>query len=211
MIIELIGPGGVGKTTLEPMVAKRLGLEYHPNRKRHALNGEPLTPGRVWLQRLGVMARNPRLFVRAATAMKGGARLRLRFALDMCRRERLAHHAATRGGVVASGTLHALCAASANHQVDLSPLLSIVSPADFYVLLVIEPEEATRRLAGRLFESGLDAKVEDHAGFQRRYDSCVAEVEKRLTSPILRVEAGGPPERVVDEVVSSINATQGMA
>lgn len=211
MIIELIGPGGVGKTTLEPMVAKRLGLQYHPNRKRHALNGEPLTPGRVWLQRLGLMARNPRLFVRAAMTMNGSARLRLRFAFDLCRRERLARRASTRGGVVASGTLHALCAASANHHVDLSALLSIVSPADMYVLLVIEPEEASRRLAGRLTESGLDANVEDHAEFQKRYDSCVAAAEKRITSPILQVDAAGPPERVVDEVVSSILAEQGMA
>ena len=71
MIVELLGPGGVGKTTLEPLVAAGLGIAHYPAVKRHGFEGEPLTPTQVWVGRLGSAVRSPRTAVRLATGPPG--------------------------------------------------------------------------------------------------------------------------------------------
>ena len=88
MIIELLGPGGVGKTTVEPMVADRLGIAYYPGKKRHDLVGRPQSSVEVWTTRLWSVLSRPSLAIAALRVHQGSASDRWRFAFDICRRER---------------------------------------------------------------------------------------------------------------------------
>ncbi|HSJ84091.1 MAG TPA: hypothetical protein VLA91_09775 [Acidimicrobiia bacterium] len=203
MIVELIGPGGVGKTTVEPLVAARMGIPHFPGLKRHGFEGEPLGAAGVWWGRIASVARSPLLFYASWRAHRGRPKERLRFAFDICRRERIARRAAAIGsGVVASGSVHALCAASANTETDLTGLVARISLADVYVRLTGDPEELTARLAGR---QGITAgELEGHAELQESYLAYADSILGRIDRPIVAVVAKGPPDRVADDIVSSM-------
>lgn len=205
MIVELLGPGGVGKTTLEPLVAAGLGINHYPGQKRHGFQGEPLTPAQVWVGRLRSVAENPTLLYAAWRAHRGTPKERVRFALDMCRRERMARRAAVLGsGVVSSGCVHALCAASANTDTDLTGLVSLTTFADVYVRLSGEPADTTGRLAGRqgISPGELAGHRDLQASYQRYADSILDRVDRR----VVEVTVHGPPEQVADVIVSRLGS-----
>jgi hypothetical protein len=203
MIVELLGPGGVGKTTLEPLVAARLGIIHYPALKRHGFEGEPLTPAQVWATRAGSALRSPRLLFSSLRAHRGTAKERLRFALDMCRRERIARRAADLGsGVVASGSIHALCAASANTDTDLTTLAGLITLADVYVRLSASPADTTGRLAAR---QGISPdELHAHAELQQSYQQYADSILQGLERPVVEVTVEGSPEHVADVIASRI-------
>jgi hypothetical protein len=203
MIVELIGPGGVGKTTVEPLVAARMGIRHFPGLKRHGFEGEPLGAAGVWWGRIASVARSPLLFNSSWRAHRGRPKERLRFAFDMCRRERIARRAAALGsGVVASGSVHALCAASANTHTDLTGLVNRITLADVYVRLTGDPDELTGRLADR---QGITAdELAGHAELQERYLAFADSIFESIDRPVIGVVAKGPPEQVADDIASSI-------
>lgn len=203
MIVEIVGPGGVGKSTVEPLVAVRLGIAYYPARKRHGFEGEPLNPAQVWLGRTTSVAMNPGLFSAAWRAHRGSPKERLRFAVDMCRRKRISARATGSGsGVVASGSVHALCAASANTDTDLTGLISYFTPADVYVRLSGDPEQTTRRLADR---QGITAEgLAGHDDLQQSYEAYAEAVLKRIRAKVVEVTVGGAPEEVADTIAGGL-------
>ncbi len=203
MIVELLGPGGVGKTTLEPLVAAGLGIAHYPAVKRHGFEGEPLTPTQVWVGRLGSAVRSPRLLFASLRGHRGTTRERLRFALDMCRRERIARRAAGLGsGVVASGSVHALCAASANTDSDLTPLARLITLADVYVRLSGRPTDTTERLASR---QGISPEeLHAHAELQKSYQQYADSILEDLGRQVVDVTVEGSPEQVAHDIVARI-------
>ena len=74
MIIELIGPKGIGKSTVMPLVAERLGINHYLGQAFHDLNGNELSTLQEWADRALSIARNPGLTVEAMGARNDTAR-----------------------------------------------------------------------------------------------------------------------------------------
>jgi hypothetical protein len=203
MIIEFIGPGGVGKTTLEPMVASRLGIAYYPAKKRHGFHGEPLPAWKVWLRRLLSVVRRPGLAWRAFVGYTGSPIQRAWFALDLIRRDLIISRAAKlASGVVASGPVHALCTMEASARTDLKDLSHHVHLSDVYVVLHAAPEEISRRLAGRL--GATEEDLGGHADWIERYERAATRILAGVSRPSLVVDADRPPEEVADEIAGGL-------
>jgi thymidylate kinase len=203
MIVEIVGPGGVGKSTVEPLVATRLGIAYYPAQKRQGLDGQELSSAEVWLGRAVSVLRSPGLAFASWRAYPGSQKARIRFALDMCRRRRISTRASRMGsGVVASGAAHALCAASANNDTDLTGLMTRFNPADVYVRLSGDPHETTERLAAR---QGIEAEdLAGHRELQQSYETYADAVLEGLESEVVEVKVRGGPEEVAAEIVSRL-------
>lgn len=105
-------------------------------------------------------------------------------------------------GVVASGTVHALCAASANTHNDLTRLVSHVTLADRYVRLAGEPGEMTRRLAGR--QGITSEELEGHRELQERYQSYADSIFARIDRVVVDVVAHGSPQQVAEDIVARL-------
>jgi hypothetical protein len=199
MIVEIIGPGGVGKTTVEPLVAERLGISYYPGRKRHGFHGEPVGGWRLWSGRLWSMMSRPGLSIAAFRSYHGSARQRAWFAMDICRRERSASRSRRLGdGVVASGPIHALCMMMGATGSDMSPMLARVTAADVYVRLEADAEVVTRRLAGRLGQPETDLGT--HQAWMSRYEEAATRIFEHLDRPVIEVRADGAPDQVAEEI-----------
>ena len=205
MIIELIGPGGVGKTTVEPLLADRLGIAYYPGKKRHDFEGRPQSTLQLWSNRVWWVLRNPLLALAAIRAHDGTPKERLRFVFDICRRESAAARAARLGsGVVASGPVHALCMMSGGTERDVTRILPHLTPADVYVRLHADPAEVTRRLAGRLGQSA-DEMVH-HEIWMRQYEEASIRISRAMRRPLLDVRADGSPGEVADDIAGQLNS-----
>lgn len=201
MIVEFVGPGGVGKTTVEPLVADRLGITYYPGRKRHGFDGEPLSTWRVWTGRIAAVAHSPRLSLATMARGDGSPADRVRLAADLARRNRAARRAALLGsGVLASGPVHALSMMGSATGNGPARLARLVHRADVYVVMRAQPEVITRRLAGRLTVS--EAELVDHGDWVRRYERAADRVLSEISRPAVSVDAGPAPEEVADEVAS---------
>jgi hypothetical protein len=203
MIIELLGPGGVGKTTVEPLLAERLGIAYYSGKKRHDLRGRPQSRLGVAAARVWSVVSHPFLAWAAMRALDEGPRDRLRFAVDLCRRQRAAARAHRLGsGVVASGPVHALCMMSGGSDRDIRKIVRHLTPADVYVRLHADPAVVTRRLAGRLGQSVED--LVQHESWMREYENASIRISTAMRRPIVDVNAEGSPEDLADEIVDRL-------
>jgi hypothetical protein len=201
MIVELIGPGGVGKTTVEPMVAQRLGVVYYEGRKRHGFQGEELSGLRLWSNRAWSVVRDPGLAIAAMAIHPGSARERAWFTMDIIRRERNAARASRLdSGVLASGPVHALSMMSGSTGVDVSPLLSHVTKADVYVRLHAAPDVVTARLARRLGQSS--DELTRHQEWMAKYDAASEQILAGIDRPFIDVEADATPAEVTAEIAT---------
>lgn len=203
MICELIGPMGVGKTTVTPLVAERLGIPYYRGQAFHGLDDEPLTTVEMWVDRALSVLRNPALAIAAMRSHEGNLAENLNFALNTCRRDRLEARASRAGrGVVESGPVHAICQVAAWLERDLSHLADHIHRADVYVRLSATPEEVTRRLDGR---NQLPAEyIAKHQDWIVRYDQGVDRMLERLGRPVITVDANVDPGAVADAIVSAL-------
>jgi hypothetical protein len=205
MIIELLGPGGVGKTTVEPLVSERLGIAYYSGKKRHDLSGRPQSRMQVTASRLWSVASHPILALAAIRAQDGKPKERIRFAVDLCRRERAAARAHRLGsGVVASGPVHALCMMTGGTDRDIKNVVRHLTPADVYVRLHADPAVVTRRLAGRLGQSAGD--LGGHESWMREYEQASIRISTAMHRPIIDVAADGSPEEVAGDIVDRLTA-----
>lgn len=203
-IIEFVGPGGVGKTTVEPLVADRLGIEYYPGKKRHGFDGEPLPPWRVWTGRAVAVAQNPRLSRRSIAIHNGSPSERARFALDMARRARIGQRAAgLDSGILASGPVHGLSMIAASTGVDVRPLIELAAVSDIYVVLHADPIEITRRLAGRLEAVG--EELTGHEDWVGRYEDAARMILSAIALPTFEVNADAAPEEIAEEVAGLLS------
>ena len=207
VIIELIGPMAVGKSTVAPLVAERLGIAHYQGQAFHGLNNKPLSAGEQWVDRLWSVLRNPMLFVSVLSARGGSQKHRLSFALNMCRRDRFAALAASSAsGLIESGPVHALCQEAAwQHrwgERNIASFAAHIVPADCYVRLSADPVEVTRRLSTR--EYFPREYVAAHGDWIDRYDDMVNEMLAELDRPVIEVDADAGPEAVADEVTSRL-------
>jgi hypothetical protein len=203
MIVEIIGPGGVGKTTIEPLVAARLGIAYYHGRKRHGIHGEAVKGWKLWSGRIWSVIRRPGLSIAAVTTHPGSWKERAWFVMDICRREwNLAQASHMGSGVIASGPIHAMCMMSAATGADLSSILPHVTKADVYVRLGADPAEVTRRLAGRLGQLATD--LDRHVDWIAEYEAASGRALQALDRQSIDVEADASPNQVADEVARRI-------
>lgn len=203
MIVEVLGTGGAGKTTLEPLLAGTLGMAHFPAGKRRDIEGKPQATISVWATRIAAVAASPRLFFRAQARIPDSPRNRLWFAMDLCRRERNARIARReRSGVLASGTLHALAQGSARFGADLSDLVTSITSADLYVRLRLDSETAASRLADRR-QVGLE-RVGDHSAWTLAYEAALDAALARLQVPVIEADAARPPQQIAADVASRI-------
>jgi hypothetical protein len=210
VIVELIGPMAVGKTTIAPLVAQRLGIAHYQGQAFHGLDNAPLTRGELGADRFLSVLRNPRLFVNTMRQHTGSPKERFGFALNICRRDRFASQAANAAsGIVASGPVHALCQASAWIRQDMTGLAPLITPADVYVRLKADPAEVTRRLSTRQeFPREYLAQHQDWIG---RYDVLVDRMLNALDRPVIDVSANEAPETVAGEVAMRLAHLTGPA
>jgi cytidylate kinase len=203
LIVELIGPMAVGKTTVAPLVADRLGIAHYQGQAFHGLDNEPLTGGDIAVDRVVSVVRNPALFFGTLRAHNGSAKERFGFALNICRRDRFAAMAsAESSGVVASGPVHALCQLSAWIRQDMTQLAPHLTRADVYVRLSADAAEVTRRLSTRK-EFPLQY-VAEHEDWIDRYDEAVARMLARLDRPVIEVSADADPTAVADDIADRL-------
>ncbi|HSJ84090.1 MAG TPA: hypothetical protein VLA91_09770 [Acidimicrobiia bacterium] len=208
MIIELIGPGAVGKSTVGPILAARLGISHYAGQGFYGLDGEPLGAGQIWFDRLISAFADPGLTIAALRILEDPLRSRLSFALTTSRRERFARRAQTTGsGVFSSGPVHWLCQESTRYQQDLTGLLSRVVLSDVYVRLSADPEVVTRRLAGRGGKT--ESRVAEHPLWIDRYQGYADQILATIGRPVVEVVADGPAEQVADEIVTRLAAVTG--
>lgn len=203
MIIELIGPKAVGKTTAAALLAERLGIRHYLGQGFHRLDGTELRGWREWAERTRSVARSPGLFLAAWRIRGGSAKERMRFALNACRRDRLAAVAAiTEHGVVESGPLNSLIQATASYDRDVTPLHSRIAISDIYVRLRAPASEITRRLESRGGVS--ESRVARHDAWVDRYEKAADDVLARIGRPVVEVNATTTPEGIVDNVVHAM-------
>jgi adenylate kinase family enzyme len=203
VICELIGPMGVGKTTVTPLLAAKLDIPYYRGQAFHGLDDQPLTTPQIWADRTLSLVRNPRLAVAAMRAHDGSITENINFALNTCRRDRLEARAARAGqGIVESGPVHAICQVAAWIELDLSELGDHIHRADVYVRLRASDDVVTRRLDGR---GQLPPWLIDrHHDWITRYDENVDRMLARLERPVLEIDANDNPETVVERIAKAI-------
>lgn len=203
MIYELIGPMAVGKTTVAPLVADRMGIPFYRGQGFHGLDDQPLGTTQTYMDRVAAVVRNPRLTVGALGAVGGTGREKLNFALNLARRDRLEARGARRGGgIVESGPVHAICQYAAWARDDLTELGRLIHHADVYVRLHAPPEVVTRRLAAR---GGMPEQyVAVHGDWVERYDEYVNSILAVVSRPVVDVDANQPPQQVANEIVTAL-------
>jgi hypothetical protein len=193
----------VGKSTIAPLVAQRLGIADYQGQGFHGLDNQPLTAGQLWSDRVLSVVRRPGLFVSAARQDKGDVKMRIGFALNLCRRDRFVAMAArTASGVIGGGPVHAIAQRGAWIETDLTPLGRQVTRADVYVRLVADPAEVQRRLSTR--EHFPQEYVDRHGEWIERYDEMVTAILADLGRPLVEVDANDAPEIVADSVSAGL-------
>ena len=208
MFIELIGPGAVGKSTVGPILAERLGIPHYAGQGFYGLDGAPLGPGQIRADRLVSAVADPGLTIAALRIQGGPLRSRISFALTTARRERFARRAAATGsGVFSSGPVHWLCQESTRYQRDLTGLLPRVVLSDVYVRLSADPEVVTRRLERRGGKT--DSRVAEHPLWIDRYQGFADQILASIGRPVLAIVANGAAEEAADEIVTGLAALTG--
>lgn len=199
MLIELVGPQGVGKSTVGPKVAAELGLECYSGQGFHDLDGRVLSPAELRRDRAVAVLRRPDLFVRALLAVKGPWRRRVRAAFNLTRRERFASRLGR--GVVESGPVHGLGQAGTNFSSDLTSLAPHVTRADVYVRFDADAATIVDRWADR---EDAHARRAEHVDWVERYGR---QLDRLLVGrTVVTVDATGAVDDVVAEVVRAIRA-----
>jgi hypothetical protein len=202
LIIELIGPKAVGKSTLGPLVASRLGVPHYFGYGFRSLDGDRLTRRQHQSDLLKAVASHPHLFVRALRARRGAVRPRLAFALNTCRRHRRVRRLPSGDAVISGGQVHGLCQEVQLFGTDVTALATHVVRLDLYVLLHAPTVEIGRRFKSRQRLDELEDR--QHAAGVERYMEAAAVALELVGRPHLRVRADGSPEVVADEVASRI-------
>jgi len=205
MLIELIGPGAVGKSTVGPLLADLIGVPHFAGQGFYDLDGRRLTGRRLWADRIVSTTTRPGLMAAALQAHPGPTQQRLSFALTTCRRERFAARVAAKGsGVFSSGPIHWLCQESTRFQHDLTTLLPRVIVSDVYVRLTASTEEVTRRLAARGGKS--QERIAEHHLWIRRYLDYADSILDRLDRPVIAVDSDAEPDEVAGIIAERLEA-----
>jgi hypothetical protein len=208
VIIELIGPMAVGKSTIAPLLARRLGIADYQGQGFHGLDNQPLTAAQLWSDRLWSVFQRPALFANAARLHEGTARERTTFALNLCRRDRFISMAARApSGVVAGGPVHAIAQMGAWIERDLTSLGRQVTKADVYVRLSADPAEVTRRLSTRTHFP--QEYVDRHEHWIKRYDQSVIAMLNLIERPVVEVSANEAPEIVAEAIATALGPLMG--
>lgn len=210
MMIELIGPGAVGKSTVGPLLAQRLGMPHYAGQGFYGLDGRRLTNWQIWGDRVVSALADLGLTLATLRAQGGPVRDRLSFALTTTRRERFARRAVDAGsGVFSSGPVHWLCQESTRYETDLTGLLPRIVLSDVYVRLSADPAEITRRLEDRGGKT--ESRIAEHPQWVDRYEMYADRALARIDRPVIEVIADGAPEVVADEIFRRVSLRTGRA
>jgi adenylate kinase family enzyme len=199
VLVELVGPRGIGKSTIAPIVARQLDLPFYSGQGWHAVNGRELRAEEVRRDRLLSVVAFPLLFVDAMATFRGDHGKRLRFAFNICRRNRFATK--IHNGVTDGGPAHGLCQAAANFDCDLSRLGRHLVRPDVYVRLRANHETVAKRLADR--EKAPDvsrASLRWTREYERMLDLVLPD------RAVITVDANGPHTEVADAVLKGLSA-----
>jgi hypothetical protein len=203
MIIELIGPGAVGKSTIGPILASSLGLPHYAGQGYYNINGEPLSRSQIWADRVISIFADPGLTLASIRAPVDLLQDRVSFTLTTTRRERFARRVRARGmGVLSSGSVHWLCQESTRFEADLSGLLPKIAVSDVYVRLSADADEITRRLEERGGKT--PSRVAEHHAWIGRYQGYADKILGRINRPVMEVAADEEPEAVVQRIVAHL-------
>jgi hypothetical protein len=200
MFIELIGPGAVGKSTVAPLLARRLGVPHYAGQGFYRLDGTPMTRMQIWGDRVISTITDPVLTLATLRAQGGDLPDRLSFALTTTRRERFARQAVrTDGGVFSSGPVHWLCQESTRYETDLTGLVPRVVHSDVYVRLIADPKVITRRLETRGGKT--ESRIVEHPQWVERYEMFASRALRVVDRPVIEVAADAAPEVVAEEIM----------
>lgn len=209
MIIELLGPMAVGKSTIAPIVAERLGIADYMGQGFHGLDNQQLSRIELWSDRVLSLLRKPGLFVRALSLHGGPVKARFVFALNLCRRDRfvfMASHSAS--GIVASGPVHSIAQTGTWIEANLTTLISQVTKADVYVRLTADPAEVAKRFSTRTYIP--QQYIDRHEDWVERYDRTVTAMLAEIRQPVVDVSADGAPEAVAEAIVRGLDRLNGL-
>lgn len=203
MLIELIGPGAVGKSTIGPILSEIVGIPHYAGQGFYRLNGQRMTTPQLWADRMISVASQPSLLAGAWRVHPGSNRKRLSFALTTCRRERFARRVAAIGsGIFSSGPVHWLCQECTRNQHDMTELVPRIVVVDVYVKLIAPPEVLTSRLAGRGGKT--QERIAEHHLWVSRYLHYAETILARLGKPVITVDASGQPDEIAGEIARRI-------
>lgn len=203
MIIELIGPGAVGKSTVGPLLAALLDVPHYVGQGFYDLRGEPLSRWEIWGDRVISVFADPALTLASTRARVGDIDDRISFTLTTARRERFARRVRASGkGVLSSGPVHWLCQESTRFQTDLSGLLPKVTISDVFVRLSADPDEIARRLHARGGKD--DSRVAEHHLWIERYKGYADRMLGLVGRPVIEVSADDSPEAVAEAALGRI-------
>jgi hypothetical protein len=213
MTIELVGPKAVGKTTLGPLVAERLGSEHHYGNAPLGPRGQRVSRIRKHVALLTALVSQPTLFRHAMKVEATNLKSRLVFAGNICRRNAQARRIRAECAVISGGVVHALCQEVEMCGRDATSLSAHVHHSQMYVVLTLPTAEVVRRFSSRHERLGrgpdrrdsflLDAEM--HQDAVARYVNAAVEVLSRIDVPVIWVGAEGTPGQVADRVVAEIS------
>jgi hypothetical protein len=190
VLIEIIGPRGVGKSTVGPRVADLLGLPFHVGLGATTVDGHPVRRPRVDMARSAVS--HPRLLLAAWSCSRGPGRRRLAFAIALCRRARFASRVT---GLLDGGPVHGICQQVSRDGVNCLPLTYLAPLPDLAVFLRSDPAIVLAQFEER---EGQSPDPEE----PRRYAAAVRSLPPQLA--IIEVEAVGSPPEVAARVARRI-------
>ena len=202
MLIELLGPMGVGKSSVAPLLAASLAIPHYVGLGATTASGHRLSRAGMAIDAIWSAGQQPGLTLEAWRTHSASAKRRLTFATAIARRSRFASSVRrSGGGVLDGGPMHALFQESSKTGRDYTTLARRVTLAHLYIYLVATEDAIAERLVGRDFVS-VDEAVER----ARRYLA----VSETLPGPVVAIDTtGSTPEQVADRAARQV--WEGMA
>jgi thymidylate kinase len=214
---EILGPKAVGKSTIGPIVAERLGVHHYAGIWWRTLGGCPVSDPRRRVRLIVAIASSASLFLRAFVLRGGAAKARFSYAANICGRNYMTRYVVSVGGVISGGTAHGICEQIQVYGSKVETLARHVQRTDFYIVLHARTEDIRQRFTKRQVRPGrvideLEARLltpKFHDEGVARYVEAVPEVLGHLGGTIICVEATGSPTDIADRVVARIMELEG--
>jgi len=151
LLIELIGPRGVGKSSVAPLLAQRLSIAHYCGLGAITPSGHQLRRFAVAFDAASSLMGHFTLAMSTWRNYSGSARKRATLAIAITRRSRFSAKARAAGdGVLDGGPMHALLQEASrdvgSEYISMTPL---VAKADLYLMLAASPEVIAQRLMSR--------------------------------------------------------------